>query len=510
MIEGDVGTSEIKALVSLNSRRREPVTARLYLLPGTAGLTDYVGLQAQGAHVGDRRRQEAGLDHDPQRHVIEPSEPFFIVVDQVVGARVGHGIATVTIVDNDYPIPNATTGLTAEQSRRRARWRRALVERRDGAAGGLAAHHLRVPGLDRRRHDVRCVDAAPGPARRTFFVHACGQGSPAPTRCAARNAKGAGARPGQATATGFSDTTAPCLTVESPTNRGNLDTISDDALTGDAGIEGGDTGAVPVKVYACNGCTNIAPTYSATLTPNGGTWTATPALAPGVYTVQATQTDWARHTPRRPAVTFEVRNAVFVSPFGSDANAGTVAAPKLTITAAASTAGAQGRPQVAVATGTVRAGRRDDDRASVTVLGGFDQFAGWTRPGTAGASGTPDRTQTMFTGTPQAVTVSGAVTVTLDALTINGLNTGLGAGASSYGVRAVGASAGSPATLYGHQHPGHRGAPARTAPTRPRPARTRRSSAATAPNGSITTRPATARAATPGAASHRRVRWRRR
>src|SRR6185312_14113763 len=44
-------------------------------------------------------------------------------------------------------------------------------------------------------------------------------------------------------------------------------------------------------------------------------------------------------------------------------------------------------------------------------------------------------------------TVTGNVSVTFDGMTLNGGNTGLSAGSSVYGVRAVGASAGAPASV---------------------------------------------------------------
>ena len=84
---------------------------------------------------------------------------------------------------------------------------------------------------------------------------------------------------------------------------------------------------------------------------------------------------------------------------------------------------------------------------SVGLYGAFDEFGGWTRPGSVGASGTPDRNKTTVSGVPQAATVTGNVSATFDGMTLSGGNSGLGAGASVYGVRAVGASAGAPATV---------------------------------------------------------------
>ena len=147
--------------------------------------------------------------------------------------------------------------------------------------------------------------------------------------------------------------------------------------------------------------------------------------------------------------TFEVRNAIFVSPFGSDANPGSVTSPKLTIGA-----GATYRRRAGPAAGR---GRRRDVRAgggvaisaNVSVLGGFDQARRLDPPGHGRAVGHAGPEPHADLGVRRrASPCAGAVTVTLDALTDRrACNTGLGAGASVYGVRAVGASVGSPANV---------------------------------------------------------------
>ena len=74
-------------------------------------------------------------------------------------------------------------------------------------------------------------------------------------------------------------------------------------------------------MFACNNCTNIAPTQTLAPTILGAGWSATSAaLTAGVYTLQVVQTDWAGHTAAVVRV-FETRPAIFVSPLGNDANA---------------------------------------------------------------------------------------------------------------------------------------------------------------------------------------------
>ena len=81
---------------------------------------------------------------------------------------------------------------------------------------------------------------------------------------AGREPQGSVRRDGNATATGDNDNAAPVLTIESPSHRGNTDRIGGTLITGFAGIDAGDSGTVPVQVYACDNCTNITPVFSGT------------------------------------------------------------------------------------------------------------------------------------------------------------------------------------------------------------------------------------------------------
>ena len=446
VIEGDGGVTTIDAMVSLNMPAPARVTATISTIGSTAvagvDFTSFshrvvIGAGASTAHFSIMVTNDL---------VVEANEVFVLALSGANHATIGRPYGTVTIVDNDNPLPTATTGIAAVKSAMQVggtevSWNAATTPLADWPLTGYEYRVSTNAGV------TWGLWTSTGAGTSTWFIHGCGAGVSCTYQVRGRNAKGVGTATGPATAVGLADTTSPAVTINTPSPRGNIDTLSGTTLTGDAGFEGGDTLGVLASVYACNGCTNIAPAYSATLTPSGGTWSTSPGLAPGVYTVQTRQTDWAAHTTTSPAVTFEVRNAVFVSPFGSDANSGAATSPKLTVGAGASTAGAQGRPEVAVAAGSYAPVGGATISASVSVLGGFDEASGWTRPGSAGATGTADRNLTQIQGAPQGVTVSGGVSVTLDALTIQGVNAGLGAGASVYGVRAIGASAGSPATV---------------------------------------------------------------
>ena len=440
--EGDTGTIAVSAEVSLNVKAITTLSARLSTVASgstaTAG-ADYTAITNKLVTFLPGTFTKKVVFTIKNDVLVEGTEFFNVALTNLINVAPGKTNGTITILDNDNPLPTAPSGLTASASQSTlggtelawtgsttplADWPLTTYEFRTSTDGGTSWGAW----------------AATGAGTSTFFVHTCGQGVSCTYQVRAANKKGPSGSTLSATAVGLDDTADPTFTVDSPTHNGNLDTVSGTVITGDAGFSAGDTGGIPVNVYACAACTNIAPTYTATIAAVGGTWTANPTLGTGVYTAQASQTDWDGRTVTSAAVTFEVRNAIFVSPFGNDANAGTATAPKLTITAAASAAGSQSRPQLAVANGTYASASGETIAAGVTVLGGFDQFTGWTRPGSAGLSGTPDRTKSTITGTPQALTVSGGVSVTLDALTITGLNTGLGAGASSYGVRASTAS----------------------------------------------------------------------
>ncbi len=437
--EGDTSTTKVSVTVSLNVPAVTTLTARISTgaFGSTAtGGTDYVAVGSKLVTFLPTNRFKKITFTVKNDLLAENNEFFAVSLNTLTNVLPGRLVGSITIIDNDNPLPTAPAGLTARTSDS------ALGGTELSWTGGTATHadwpittyQFRVSTNGGTSWGAW---APTGAGTSTFFVHTCGQGVGCTYEVRSTNKKGSSASTGPATAIGHDDAADPTMTIDSPTNNGNLDTVSGTVITGDAGFGPGDTGTVNVNVYACAGCTNIAPTYTGAIAPSGGSWSANPTLGSGVFTVQSTQVDWDGRTTTSPALTFQTRNAIFVSAYGNDANAGTALAPKLTLTAASTAAGAQGRPQIALGTGVHAPVGGATIAANVTVLGGFDQFNGWSRPGTAGLSGTPDRSQTTLSGSPQAVTVTGAVTVTLDALTINGLNTGLGAGASSYGVRAT-------------------------------------------------------------------------
>ncbi len=351
VIEGDSGTADIDATVSSNIKAPAKILATISTVSGSAvSGVDYTAYShrvniAKGA-VADHFTIKVKNDL-----TVESDESFYLVVNAITGATAGKTIGIVTIVDNDNPLPTTPTGIAAIQSRMtlggtEVSWNAATTPLADWPLTGYEYRSSTNGGT------TWGAWTSTGAGTSTWFVHVCGQGVTCTYQVRGVNKKGAGGSVGQASAVGLADTTSPAMTINTPTQRGNLDTLSGTTITGDAGFEGGDAYSVAVNVYPCNGCTNVTPTYSAFAAPIGGTWSVSPNLAPGVYTVQTSQSDWAAHTTTSSPTTFEVRNAVFVSPFGNDANPGSVTAPKLTIGAAATTAGAQGRPQVAVASGT--------------------------------------------------------------------------------------------------------------------------------------------------------------
>jgi hypothetical protein len=448
IIEGDATSAfnDLILQVSLSDKSASLVSTRVATVAGTATPgDDYVPFSnklvkfAAGAVT---RTVKVQVLNDVLN---EGDETFIVRLSSIVGATVANTDATVTIVDNDNPLPTAPTGLTATTSTSKVggvdlSWTGSTFPAADFP---LTGYEYRVSTNGGSSYGAW----TPTGGTSTAFTHLCGEGVSCTYQLRAKNLKGTTQAAGQASTSGLQDATAPSSAVVTPSPNGNADKINGVVLSGDAGFDAGDSGSVAVAVYPCNGCTNVAPTYSASLTPSGGTWTTNPSLAPGVYTLQTSQSDWDGQTTTSDPVVFEVRDAIFVSPFGSDANAGTVAAPKLTLANALSTANAQGRPQVAVSAGTFATSGGVAISTNVSVLGAFDQYTGWTRPGTAGQSGTPNKSLTAIEGVPQGVIVSGAVTVTLDGLSVDGRNTGLGAGASVYGVRAVGASGASLANV---------------------------------------------------------------
>ena len=214
--------------------------------------------------------------------------------------------------------------------------------------------------------------------------------------------------------TGLQDLVAPNLLVFSPKPGTNSDNGSTFAYNGLVGTAFGDAKAATVKVYPCANCTNVAPVQTLAATVSGAGWSATGAALPtGVYTVEVTQTDWAGNTTS-VVRGMESRDAIFVSATGNDANAGTAAAPKLTINAGL--AAAATKSEVVVGQGTYGAASLAAANSNKALRGGFDQYAGWARPGTAGTAGTPSQNLTNVEAGGTAILVNAATGVTIDSL----------------------------------------------------------------------------------------------
>ena len=101
------------------------------------------------------------------------------------------------------------------------------------------------------------------------------------------------------------DTVAPKVTLTEPANGST--TNSKPAFAGAAGTEPGDSTTVTVSVYAGSTATGT-PVQTLSATASGSSWQVTPttALANGVYTVQATQTDAAGNVGKSTPSTFTV------------------------------------------------------------------------------------------------------------------------------------------------------------------------------------------------------------
>jgi len=441
VVESDNANVKAKVTVTINTPQATDVTFKLKGYAGTAtSPLDYKAFNKNLTLQAGKRYVHTTLTINGDT-LNEGPETFTAQIENNVGAGIKKGVGTVTIVDNDDQLPSAPANVTATTAQN------AL-----GAVRVSWDPATPYPGWPITTYEYRVSTnggpysawAPTGAGDNTAFTHACGQGNTCDYEIRARNKKGPGPFAGVGSAVGLADTTGPAVTVESPMHRANVDRMSNTAFSGDAGIVAGDTAAVTVEVFGCADCTNPANLlYTLPATVTGGSWTATApvALADGVYTVVATQTDWNANQVTTAMTTFETRNAVFVAPQGSDANPGSAAQPKLTVGAAISTATSQNRPQVAVGQGTYApAGGVSVTSApagGLTILGGFAQGLGWARGGTAGAGGSPDNTASRFQGQPQGTTVNGAITVTLDNLTIRGLTTA-SPGTTVYGVRVLG------------------------------------------------------------------------
>jgi hypothetical protein len=100
------------------------------------------------------------------------------------------------------------------------------------------------------------------------------------------------------------DTTPPQVTLTAPAN-GSSTSASSVTASGGAGTASGDVPSVSVELFA--GGSVGSPPQETLVVGAGSTWSATfEGLAPGTYTVQATQSDHVGNTRTSPPATFTV------------------------------------------------------------------------------------------------------------------------------------------------------------------------------------------------------------
>ena len=435
VLEGVSGVQYVYANAVLSQTLPTTVTFSMNTAAGSASAgADYI-TKAQSFSIPPGQRTKQMKITVIGDAVVEADETFFVNLTTAVGAPVADSQGVFTITETGGgDVPGAPSGVSASTS---------------PADNGGVDVAWTAPVSDGGRmittYEFR-VDtngggfgswSATGAGDNTSFTHACGETNSCQYEIRAMNLNGSGPGAASGAANANTDDTEPVVAITSPKHRANRDAMGPVTLTGTTGLVGGDTDDVTVKIYAGPSAAG-SPIETLVATSTFGSWSAVTAatLTPGVYTAQAEQGDWVGQTGVSGAHTFEVRDAVFVSPDGNDTDPGSAASPKLTASAAASTAVAQGRPQVAVASGnygstlTVTGG-------TVSVLGGFEDLVGWSRPGSANVPGTPIASFTNVEAAPAGAVISGATTtVTLDAITIRGKNTGLAAGSSVYGIRA--------------------------------------------------------------------------
>ena len=123
-----------------------------------------------------------------------------------------------------------------------------------------------------------------------------------------------------------------------------------------------------------------------------------------------------------------VANAIFVSPLGSDSNPGTMASPKKTLKVAIATAALLGRDVYAdkgiyAETDTVQL------QGGVSIYGGYDSTAKWSRAMTNASTVQPNSTTAMLGDTLTAP-------IEIQLMTVRSIDTSI-PGAGSYGIRIV-------------------------------------------------------------------------
>jgi Bacterial Ig-like domain len=171
------------------------------------------------------------------------------------------------------------------------------------AAGDLAAVRLKIyAGLNATGSPLRTLDA--GLVGGAWSVGPIASLPDGTYTAQAEQSDRAGNTGFSATSTFKIDTVAPVVSltaVPTPTNDATP------SFTGKAGVAPGDNAAVRVKVYSGSTASGT-PVQTLEVTPASGTWSAGPvsALADGVYTVQAEQSDQAGNIGLSVAAKFKI------------------------------------------------------------------------------------------------------------------------------------------------------------------------------------------------------------
>ena len=223
--EGDSGTAIVDGLVSLNVKAPARITALITTYAATAtARVDYVDLSKNVVFP-----RGAMTDHFSIKVkndlTVEGDESFWMVLSSFVGATGGKTAGGVTIADNDNPLPTPPTGIAAIKSGMtlggtEVSWNAATTPLADWPLTSYEYRSSTTGG------STWGAWTSAGAGTSTWFVHACGQGVSCTYQVRGVNKKGPGGSTGQATAVGLADTTSPAMAIYSPTNRGNLDTIS--------------------------------------------------------------------------------------------------------------------------------------------------------------------------------------------------------------------------------------------------------------------------------------------
>lgn len=445
MWEGNADLGQVEIPVHINSKRPKDtpdtdVEIQLDVMYGTAGAADvFVKKMTSVINFpgGVNKSLEIKIKGDT---AVEDDEQLTVVASTTINTppsvSIGRPVGTLTIRDDDgvpgQPISPAANTSTTKLGYVDFTWGAPVT-------GQPASEYEWRVATDGTLDTEPWTSTGIGLNRR--IEHDCGEGNTCEYQVRAKTLVGPGPASWIVSATGLEDFVAPDLLVFSPRAGANFESYNALTLNGLVGTAFGDAKSATVDIYACANCTNIAPTQTLAATVLGAGWSATTsgALAEGVYTVAVTQTDWAGNTST-VIRGIETRNGIFVSATGNDANPGTAASPKLTILNGLNTAVSASRSHVVVGQGTYGALSLTTSQSNKAVRGGFDQYAGWVRPGTAGVAGVASQELTNIEAGPTAVLTNATTGLTIDSVRIKGSRTGQPAGSSIYGLRAISGS----------------------------------------------------------------------